>query len=152
MCQADRERTHCSNRVKIKVTNVQPSSTWLETWTDHIGLSAQFHQHHLWVILKLLVSSEREAQISHSQTATNLPAWRSALDNRLLVDYASLPIRHENNCFMVTWNGINVSWTSVRNSLKNPVKYHSKWYSLTVKKKKKKVLGKQGRWDESGYQ
>lgn len=23
--------THCSNKVKIKVTNVQPSRTWLET-------------------------------------------------------------------------------------------------------------------------
>lgn len=51
-------------------------------------------------------------------------AWQ-----QLLVDYASLPGRQENNCFMVTQNGINVSWMSVRKSLKNPVKYHSKWYS-----------------------
>lgn len=27
----DRVCTHCSNKVKIKVTNVQPSRTWLET-------------------------------------------------------------------------------------------------------------------------
>lgn len=28
---ADRVCTHCSNKVKIKVMNVQPSRTWLET-------------------------------------------------------------------------------------------------------------------------
>lgn len=33
---ADRVCMHCSNKVKIKVTNVQPSSTWRETCTDHL--------------------------------------------------------------------------------------------------------------------
>ena len=74
----------------------------------------------------------REKHKQQPRTAANSLGWRSALDNRLLVDYASLPGRQENNCFLVTQNGINVSRMSVRKSLKNPVKYHSKWYSQAV--------------------
>ena len=105
------------------------------TWTGYIWLSAQFCQHHLWAVRGLKANNEREAQITQPRTTANSPGWRSALDNRLLVDYASLPGRQENNCLMVTQNGINISRMSVRKSLKNPVKYHSKWYSQAVKKK-----------------
>lgn len=76
-------------------------------------------------MLELIANNEREVQVTQSQTTASLPVCKSALDNGLLADYASLPIRHENNCFMVTRNGINVSRMSVRNSLKNSVKYHS---------------------------
>lgn len=84
-------------------------------------------------ILYIIVNNKRAA--TKSKNAANLPE-----EVHLTIDFLWIMQAYrlrQNNCFMVTWNEINVSWMSVINALKNPVKYHWKWYRKATKLKKK---------------